>query len=97
VSEPVYSRSPGVVWRLGPDRVLVRRVDASGGSESVDRASRPHEMVELVGAVALVWAALDEPATERELEERLRQAGAETGDLGGEVAALVDARLVDSC
>jgi hypothetical protein len=53
VSEPIYSRAPDVAWRLGPDRVLVRRIGEVG-----DEAA-----AELLGAAALVWVALDEPGT----------------------------------
>ena len=57
MSETVYARSPDVVWRLGPDRVLVRRV----GGRGEDAAA------ELLGAAALVWIAVDEPATRNEI------------------------------
>ena len=56
VSETVYARSPDVVWRLGPDRVLVRRV----GGRGEDAAA------ELLGAAALVWIAVVEPASRNE-------------------------------
>jgi hypothetical protein len=67
MSETVYSRSPGVVWRLGPDRVLVRRVDIGGGSDGT---------AELVGDAALAWIVLDEPGTHNEITDRLLPAQA---------------------
>ena len=63
MSEPVYSRSPGVVWRLGPDRVLVRRV----GGQGEDAAA------ELMDAAALVWVALDQPATVQRVAARIEE------------------------
>lgn len=64
MSEPIYSRAPGVVWRLGPDRVLVRRVDGAH-----------RETLDVHGAAALVWISLDEPGTRTQLVERLGRAG----------------------
>ena len=60
VNETVYARAPGVVWRLGPDRVLVRRVHVH------DRQS-----LDLHGAVALVWISLDQPGTKSDIVERV--------------------------
>ena len=60
MSEPVYSRAPDVVWRLGPDRVLVRRV----GGKADDAA-------EFTGEAAFIWIAMDEPGSIPELEARL--------------------------
>lgn len=59
--EPVYSRASDVVWRLGPDRVLVRRVGAIGHDAAAD----------LLGDAALVWIALDEPGTTSAIIERI--------------------------
>jgi hypothetical protein len=65
VSDIVYSRAPDVVWRLGPDRVLVRFLRSSGSGRSND----------LVGLMALVWLVLDEPGAVVDLCERLARAG----------------------
>lgn len=89
MSEPIYSRAPDVVWRLGPDRVLVRRI----GDHGDDAAA------ELMGAAALVWVALDEPGTVRAVTARLSAAevGSET-EVGeaerGAVDELIDCRWV---
>ena len=81
---PVYSRLPDVVWRLGPDRVLVHPVDAL-----------PEQAVmELIGPVALVWVALDEPCAVDELVDRLVDAGLEPAGLDADLDRLVDAGLV---
>ncbi len=61
MSETVYSRAPDVVWRLGPDRVLVRSSGLSRGGRSSD----------LIGLVAVVWLVLDEPGSYLELWQRL--------------------------
>jgi hypothetical protein len=66
-AEPVYARAPDVVWRLGPDRVVVRRIGASGDATAAD----------LLGDVALIWIALDEPAGSAALSDRLVAAGVE--------------------
>lgn len=42
-----WARAPRVLWRLAPDRVLVRIVGGDG--------------LDLTGLAALVWVALDEP------------------------------------
>ena len=77
-TETVYTRSPDVVWRLGPDRVLVG-LDGSG-RQVVERASQPRT-VESVGPAALVWIALDDPAsTEAELVH-LEEVRVEIGEL----------------
>jgi hypothetical protein len=62
VSEPIYSRAPDVVWRLGPDRVLVRRIGVGVETSASD----------LMGSAALLWIALDEPGTAGHLRERLQ-------------------------
>jgi hypothetical protein len=82
VREPIYSRAPDVVWRLGPDRVLVRRVRVP------ERQPR-----ELQGAAALVWLTLDEPATQCQVVERLGAAGVEVEPEGG-VRLLLEERLI---
>lgn len=82
MSETVYSRASGVVWRLGPDRVLVRRVDVPDGDPR-----------DLQGAAALVWIALDEPGTMTQVAERTRGAGLDT-EPGDGVRLLLDERLI---
>jgi hypothetical protein len=62
------ARGEGLVWRLANDRVVVRRVGAS-------------DAVELFGAAALVWAALDEPRSVADL----------AGDLDLDAAGVEDA------
>jgi hypothetical protein len=64
VTESIYSRAPDVVWRLGPDRVLVRRI--GGGEEAA---------LDLMGYMSHLWLALDEPATLAILNSRLAEAG----------------------
>jgi ribosomal protein S12 methylthiotransferase accessory factor YcaO len=73
VSEPIYSRAPDVVWRLGPDRVLVRRISASGDDAAAD----------LLGDAALIWIALDEPATAEVLTAYFLEGGMDSGGLWG--------------
>ena len=65
-----FSRPEAVVWRLAPDRVLVRRV----GDLSDDGCA------DLIGFAAAVWVGLDEPASLAELRERLADAGIDTVD-----------------
>jgi hypothetical protein len=60
VSEPIYSRAPDVVWRLAPDRVLVRRIGRQGNDAAA----------ELVGEAALAWITLDEPGTGNDMVAR---------------------------
>ena len=84
MNETVYSRLAEVVWRIGPDRVLVHQVGAL-----------PEQAVkELIGAVALVWLALDEPGTAHELAGRLNDAGIASTDLDADLERLVDAGLI---
>jgi hypothetical protein len=81
-TEPVYTRAPGVVWRLGPDRVLVRRVDVADG--------QPRE---LQGSAALVWISLDEPGTRTQVVDRIGGAGLETEPDDG-IRLLLDEQLI---
>ena len=87
--DPVFARAANVVWRIAPDRVLVRHVvdGQQGGGSGVDRAA------DLMGAAALVWVALDEPATAVQVVERLRRE-----DLARPVAEIADVarQLVDA-
>jgi hypothetical protein len=85
VTDTVYARSPDVVWRLGPDRVVVRRVSASG-----DHA------YDLESAAALVWISLDRPGTASDVTKRIVGAGLGfgAGDTDGTIRLLVDQQLV---
>ena len=60
-------RAPGVVWRLGPDRVLLHALGAC----------RPAQ--DLFGVAALVWIVLDEPCSSSQLAVRLNDADIEFG------------------
>lgn len=59
---PPIARAEGVVWRVASDRVLVRRAGIRG----------PAAARELLGAAAVVFAALDGPASVPELAASLR-------------------------
>ncbi len=83
-TETVYTRSPDVVWRLGPDRVLARRIGASG----------EHAAAELSGPAALVWIALDDPASTEAVLVRLEESGIEIGV--DDIGVLVDAGWIVS-
>ncbi len=84
------ARVSDVVWRSGPDRVLIQRV---GGPPEV-----PPEVaaVDLIGDVAFTWIALDTPATRDELDARLADAGIVVADLDADIEYLVEHRLVTS-
>ena len=60
-----YIRQAEVVWRLGPDRVLVRRPWPKHDQEAA---------ADLLGLTALVWIALDEQGTLAEIEQRVTDA-----------------------
>ena len=75
------SRRSDVVWRLGPDRVLARRI----GSDGLD----------LVGAAALVWVALDEPTDLEGLSAELCGLSDEPIDVAAAVAELEAAGLIE--
>lgn len=85
MSEPVYSRAPDVVWRLGPDRVLVRRIGAFEGGAR-----------DLQGSAALVWISLDDPANPAAVRERIQRAGVaiELSDALDALRLMVDERLI---
>jgi DNA-binding transcriptional ArsR family regulator len=78
-----FARVPGVVWRLAPDRVLVRVV---GGR--IDGAR------DLLGGAVLVWLALDEPRTVDDLSAQLGACEMPPDDIGMALAALADSGLV---
>jgi hypothetical protein len=65
VDTRIYTRAWGVVWRLGPDRVLLRRVGVPPDAAAV----------EITGRAVFAWIALDEPGTIAEIVERLTDAG----------------------
>ena len=75
-----YRRGRDVVWRSGPDRVLLQHVDRPAETAATD----------LLGDVAVVWLALDTPATRDELAERLADADVTVGDLDGDLRYLLD-------
>ena len=78
------ARAVDVVWRFGPDRVLLQRV---GGPREV-------AAVDLIGDVAFTWIALDAPATRNQLATRLVEAGIDVADLDADVDYLLDHQLV---
>lgn len=84
-SETVYARSPDVLWRLGPDRVLVRRVSVPEG-----------QSWDLGGAAALVWISLDEPGTSSDVMARIAAAGLEAGQgqTDDTIRILLDQQLI---
>lgn len=82
--EKQFVRAQRVVWRVLRDRVMVHRVDASPDSASTD----------LIGPVALVWLALDEPASMAEVTTRLAEESVEVADVEAELGRLVAAGLV---
>jgi len=84
MSDPTYSRRTDLVWRSGPDRILLHRVDGPAETAST----------ELSGPVAFVWLALDEPATVEQLISRLAEADITVADLEDDLTQLVEARLV---
>jgi hypothetical protein len=53
-----WGRSADVLWRLGPDRVLVRRVGDGG--------------LDLLGVASMVWITLESPHTLDEVTRELR-------------------------
>ena len=48
-----FARCRDVLWRMGGDRVVVRRLCADG--------------LDLIGAAAMLWAALDQPRSLQDL------------------------------
>jgi hypothetical protein len=80
VVQPVYARSADVLWRVGPDRVLVRPPGRGGR--------------DLLGVAAMVWLALDEPRSLSQVEGEISELLDETVDVIGTVDALVGERLI---
>lgn len=77
-----YERCSHVVWRQGPDRVLVRRI----GGEAFD----------LLGATALVWVALDDQRTVLQLIDELRDFGLDAAALRAALDDLVERGLLET-
>jgi energy-coupling factor transporter ATP-binding protein EcfA2 len=86
VSGVIFQRSDGIVWRALSDRVFVHRVGASP-----DLAA-----AELSGPVAVIWLALDEPATVPEIRRRLAEASVTVAEPEAELDRLVSAGLVEA-
>jgi hypothetical protein len=74
----------GVVWRSGPDRVLIQRIGGPSATAATD----------LIGDVAYVWVALDTPATRGDVLGRLADAGVGVADLDRDLRYLVDHELI---
>ena len=77
-----YSRGPQVVWRQGPDRVLVRRL----GGEALD----------LMGAAAMVWLALDSRQTMAQLADELSGFGVDSSVVASTLDDLVGRGLLET-
>ena len=65
MATPQYARAPHVLWRLAPDRVIVRHV----GERTPDAAA------ELTGSAAVLWLALQTPRSADQLCAELQAAG----------------------
>lgn len=81
-----YRRRIEVLWRAAPDRVVITRTDAPTGSGAA----------ELIGPVAFVWLALDEPATQADVESRLAEAGVGALQVAPELQRLLSAGLIEA-
>ncbi len=79
-----FTRANDVVWRSGPDRVLVQRISGPPETAATD----------LIGDVAYIWLALDTPATRSELIARLADAGIDVAKLDRDIQHLVDHELI---
>ncbi len=75
MSDGTYTRCTGLVWRLGPDRVLLRRVGGGTSGGGVGGGGGVPAEAELTGAAAVVWLALDGPRGTDELRAELVSAG----------------------
>lgn len=92
-TDPTLRRAETALWRMAPDRVLALlqpRVPSDGGLVGT--------VLELTGDAALVWLALDEPATADGLVERLVEAGLDSTPerVGAALVLLADSGLVES-
>ena len=79
-----YRRASDLVWRLGPDRVLVHRV--GDVSDAMQRSA------ELVGGAALVWIACELPLTRTDIE---RETGATADVVRDAIELLVEAAWLE--
>ena len=79
-----YTRADNLVWRSGPDRVLLQHIEGPLETAATD----------LLGDVAYVWLALDTPATRAELAERLADADVSVTDLDADLTYLLDHALI---
>ncbi len=86
---PQYARAARVLWRLAPDRVIVRRV----GDRTADAAA------ELTGSAAVLWLALQSPRSEAQLCAELQAAGSAdpAKELHVALAMLADRCLIAVC
>jgi hypothetical protein len=79
--DDIYTRAGDALWRTAPDRVLVRQIG--------------HEGVDLLGAAAMVWIALDTPRPMAELEREIQSLFGEPVDVRAAVDVLVSNHLVE--
>lgn len=77
------ARAPNVVWRLAPDRLLVRFVDG-----------RADAARDVLGAAVLVWLVLDQPYAVAELAALLGDEVMSADELNQALCVLVAAGLV---
>ena len=77
-----FVRCPQVLWRQGPDRVLVRRVSG--------------EALDLLGAAALVWVALDGRRTAAQLLDELGEFGLDAVTLDSTLADLMERGVLET-
>ncbi len=78
----LYARAQRVLWRQGPDRVLVRRVSG--------------EALDLLGMAAMVWVALDSPRTVAGLIDELAEFVANTSGVEATLHDLLARGLVEA-
>ncbi len=83
---PAWCRSERTVWRVGVDRVLVLTVGAGHPAPAI---------LDLTGAAALVWVALDEPADRVTLAARLHEFDVDAHAIDDALATLVTAGVVE--
>lgn len=81
VTETRWIRSSEALWRLAPDRILVR--------------GKQGDAHDLLGGAVLVWLGLEQPRTLAELEQYLIEHGLSCEVASDTLAGLVSAGLVD--
>lgn len=88
MSDPVYTRAPGVLWRFAGDRVLTRRRVPGAADVEAD----------LLGATAVVWLALNRPRAAPEIASELAAAGSAAPEIetSAALAELCERGLVNS-